>query len=322
MGRALMNTFREGANDMRYGFKSGVSDKHLSLPVRYKDLSGDDAPGTIEAIVSVFNNKDFAGEVVMPGAFKNSIAKKLPRFVWAHNWEKVLGHTLEAIEMLPGDPRLPIELASLGGLYVKAKFNLNTSNGKDGYEHLKEGDVDEFSIGYRIVKAHRVTEEGNNADVDPFDLLFGFGGKSTLYLDELDLIECSPVLAGMNDRTQLIGVKSEGPIVELVEQAAQTCGILLTQAKAYAESRTKEGRTFSTANYSKLEGFAGRLEEMSVELRGLLSSAAPKSAESESEPKKQDEPSLVMEVDTAKARAIVAKLALTRMELSKVLHDN
>jgi len=296
-------------------YKSALASKQLSLPVQFKDLSAEDAPGTVEAIVSVFNNRDFAGEVVLPGAFKNSLQRKLPRFVWAHNWEKVLGRIVEARELLPGDPNLPLALQSLGGLYVKGKFNLNTTDGKDAYEHLKEGDVDEFSIGYRIVKAHRVTEEGEEQDLDPFDLLFGFGGKSTLYLDELDLIERSPVLAGMNDRTQLIGVKAEGPIVDLVDQAAVALGVLLTQVKAYAETRTKEGRTFSSANYAKLEGFADRLEEMSGELRGLLSSAAPKSAESESRQNEEPtpEPSLVVEVGKDRKADIEAKLAQFRI---------
>ena len=303
-------------------FKSAVQNKQLSLPVQFKVLTEEDSLGSVEAIVSVFNNRDFAGEVVMPGAFKNSLQRKLPRFVWAHNWEKVIGRIVEAKELLPGDPQLPLELQGLGGLYVKGKFNLNTTDGKDAYEHLKEGDVDEFSIGYRIVKAHRVTEEGEAQDVDLFDLMFGFGGKSTLYLDELDLVECSPVLAGMNDRTALIGVKSEGPIVDLVDQAAEACGILLVQAKAYADSRTKEGRTFSTANYAKLEGFAERLQEMSDELRGLLSSAAPKSAEKPAEGEGTGEPSLVVEVDRQKVLQAVAKLTATRMAISKTLYGN
>lgn len=306
---------------MRKSGDTAQGKKYLSASVRYKDISADDAPGTIEAIVSVFNNRDLAGEVVLPGAFKNSLLKRLPRFVWAHNWEKIVGKTVEAIELLPGDTRLPIELAGFGGLYVKGKFNLNTTDGKDAYEHLKEGDVDEFSIGYKIIRAHRVTEEGENVDFDPFEFFFGFGKNSTLYLDELELIEWSPVLAGMNELTMPLGVKTEGPIVDLVEQAAVACGVLLGQAKAYGESRTKEGRTFSTANYTKLEGFAVRLDEMSVELRGLLKSATPKAADSESDPKTDkpaEEPSLIVEIDKAKAARIFADAQATLFNISRI----
>lgn len=302
---------------MRY--KSGnFADKHLSVPLQFKDLSDTDPPGTIEAIASVFNNKDFAGEVVMPGAFKNSLVKRLPRFAWAHNWERIVGKTVEAIELLPGDPRLPVDLMNLGGLYVKGKFNLNTTDGKDAYEHLLAGDVNEFSIGYKIIKAHRVTEEGNDAEVDMFDLLFGFGGKSTLFLDELDLLEWSPVLAGMNERTAVIGIKSDGPIVDLIDQAAQACGILLGQTRVYAESRTKEGRTFSGPNYAKLEGFADRLLEMSTELRDLLESAAPKSADKPAEEGKEGEPSLIVQIDKARAAKILGDTQATLASMNRL----
>lgn len=310
---------------MSFKKSATAADKqYLSVGVSYKDLSTDDAPGTIEAIVSVFNNKDAAGEVVMPGAFTNSLARKLPRFVWGHNWEQPVGKTLEAYELLPGDSRLPISLLSLGGLYVKGQFNLNTTRGKDAYEDLKFGSIDEFSIGYRVLRAHRVTEEGENVELDPFDLMFGFfSRKSTLYLDELDLIEWSPVLAGMNDRTQLIGVKTDAPIVDLIEQANAALTVLMQQVKAYAEARTKVGRTFSAANYAKLEGLADRLDEMGGELRDLLASAAPKSAD-ESEPKRgtgaadKEEPSLVTELP-GKGNILLAEFEETRFRLQKIL---
>jgi HK97 family phage prohead protease len=296
-------------------FKGLGQRDNRSLPfTAFKDLSAQDEPGTVEAIVSVFNNKDFAGEVVMPGAFANSLAKKLPRAAWTHNWEKLIGKTVSAFEMMPGDPRLPLELMNLGGLYVKGKLNLNTTDGKDAYEHLKAGDVDEFSIGYKIVNAHRVTQEGERVEATPFDFLFGGDPNSTLYLDELDLLEWSPVLAGMNDRTQLIGVKSNGPIVDLVGETESELFGLLAQVRAYAESRTKEGRTFSTANYAKLEGFAGRLEEMAVELRGLLGSAG-KSKEPPKEPD-ASEPGLVEEVQARKLRADFER---TRFNLTRIL---
>lgn len=299
--------------------------RDVSLPfVSFKDISSSDGKGTIEAIVSVFNNKDLSDEVVMPGAFTASLQKKLPRMVWGHNWELPVGKTLEAYELLSGDPRLPNDLRTLGGLYVKGQFNLNTTRGKDAYEDLKFGAIDEFSIGYKVVRAHRVTEEGQNVQVDIFEMLFGFGGPSTLYLDELDLVEWSPVLAGMNERTSLIGIKTDLPLVDLIEQANSGMNVVLATVKAYAESRTKEGRTFSAPNYAKLEGFAGRLEEMSVELRDLLSSAAPKPKASESEPKAADdegsaeaEPNLLVEV--GKGRSLLAEFEKTRFDLQRIL---
>lgn len=288
-----------------------------SLPfVSFKDLSSEDSPGSIEAIVSVFNNVDFAKEVVLPGAFTNSLAKKLPRMAWSHNWEKLIGKTVEAYELQPGDTRLPAEVLHLGGLYVKGQINLNTTDGKDAYEHLRAGDVDEFSIGYKIVRAHRVTEEGDSVEADPFDMLFGFGGKSILYLDELDLIEWSPVLAGMNPATQLIGVKNNGPIVDLIGDTEATLLGTIAQVRAFAESRTKEGRTFSAANYAKLEGFAGRLEDMAVELRGLLGSAGKSQEQQPKQEPDNSEPELVVDVSAAKLRA---EFERTRYNIQRIL---
>jgi HK97 family phage prohead protease len=300
-----------------------LNKSYRSAPfVNFKDISSQDTPGTIEAIVSVFNYKDFADEVVMPGAFKNSLVKKLPRMVWGHDWLTPVGKTLEAVEMMVGDPRLPQDLQGYGGLYVKGQFNLNTTRGKDAYEDLKFGSVDEFSIGYKIVNAHRVTEEGADAEVDPFDFLFGFS-RGTLYLDELDLIEWSPVLAGMNDRTVALGIKQDGPIVDLVEQASRATNILFAKVAEYAGTRQKEGRTFSSANYGKLQGFAGRLEEMANELRGLLDSSTPKSAVSESESGTGDsvEPSLVQVINSpAKAAKVIADLQEARLRFNRILH--
>lgn len=308
------------------GIKSAVAEAvhKAALPfVSFKDISSADAPGTIEAIVSVFNNKDFAGEVVMPGAFTTSLAKKLPRMVWGHDWLSPVGKTLEAYELMPGDARLPVSLMSLGGLYVKGQFNLNTQRGKDAYEDMKFGSVDEFSIGYKVVKAHRVTEEGQNQEVDLIELLFGFGSRSTLYLDELDLIEWSPVLAGMNERTELIGIKTDAPIVDILDQAEIALKVVMRQVGAYAQSRTKEGRTFSSANYAKLEGFAGRLDEMAIELRGLLASAAPKKADtSESQGEAGDTETtsdLDGLVEPIGKDNLLAEFEKTRFELQKIL---
>lgn len=303
-----------------------------SLPLtRFKELTEGDPEGTIEAIVSVFNNVDSMGEVVMPGAFQKSLAKKLPRFVWSHNWELPIGKVVQAMELLPGDPRLPPDLMSLGGLYVKAKFNLETTRGRDAYADLKFGAIDEFSIGYRVLRAHRVTEEGEEEDdTDGFGF-FRFGGKSTRYLDELDLLECSPVLAGANNRTALIGVKADqASIAVLVDAAEEALREALIGAKVLSERRQKEGRTFSAPNYAKLEGLANRLEEMSAELRSLLESSKPKSGESDNDkddpkPDEETEPSLIQEVDRSKGLKAAAEYELTRMRLLQLnipVHTN
>jgi hypothetical protein len=84
-----------------------------------KELDG--AKGIVEAYCSVFNNVDFAGEIVRPGFFTETLQeaattqKALPPILWSHSaWEQPLGITLEAEEVLPYDSRLPASITSLG----------------------------------------------------------------------------------------------------------------------------------------------------------------------------------------------------------------
>lgn len=133
--------------------------------------------GIIEAYVSVFGNIDSYGDIILRGAFLESLSKKLPKGVWSHNWEMPIAKTLEARE----DEK---------GLYIKGQFNLETQRGKEAYSDIKFGNFDEFSIGLRVLDweydeaGHRVIK------------------KARVY-------EWSPVLAGANPDTELISVKGD-----------------------------------------------------------------------------------------------------------------
>lgn len=172
-----------------------------SYPIHLK--TADDA-GVIEAIVSVFNNVDAGKEIVREGFFSKSIARKLPKGVWAHDWKQPIAKTLEAKELPPGDPMLPPSLMTLGGTYIKGQFNLDTQRGREAYSDIKFGIIDEFSIGYSVVK------DGKDATTGARELIEG------------DWKEWSPVLVGMNDQTRLISVKSEDGKGLLAEEMAQT----------------------------------------------------------------------------------------------------
>jgi len=177
--------------------------------------------GTITALVSCFNNRDRAGEVVKPGAFKASLEKKMPKGVWAHQWDKPIAKTLEAYET--GE-----------GLVVKAKFNLDTQVGREAYSNIKEGIIDEFSIGYRVVK--------DSVDKE----------KGARNLDELELFEWSPVLTGMNEATRLLSVKHAAASKESDMPSVDT-----------ADEATKANRPNFGGNP------AGSLAEVKVDRRGL-----------------------------------------------------
>lgn len=157
----------------------------------------DPVKGIAEMIVSVFNVVDSGNDVVMPGFFAESIARRRTpdgrpkvKGVWAHDWSIPVAKTLDARELMPGDPRLPDHLRDLGGLWVKAQFNLETQRGREAFSDLQFGTIDEFSFGYEV------TEYSYDEDSGIRKLLKG------------EWYEWSPVLVGMNEHTVLLNTKA------------------------------------------------------------------------------------------------------------------
>jgi HK97 family phage prohead protease len=227
----------------------------------------EDEPGTLRAVVAVFNNVDAGNDRILPGFFAKSLARKLPKGVWGHDWETPIARTLEARELHPGDPDLPPGLSGLGGLYIKAAFNLDTQRGREAYSDIKFGIIDEFSIGYRVIES----------EVD----------KKTKVRDliEGDVFEWSPVLVGMNSRTQLISVKSHEAKADPVPgkafsarsaEVVQAVGEFVERVEGRAHARFKVGRVLSQANFDSIASVADTLEKTSARLRGILETAKSK----------------------------------------------
>jgi len=202
------------------------------------ELTHDDATGVIEAFVSVFNNVDAGKEIVRQGFFQKSIERKLPKGVWAHDWKQPIAKTLEAKEVPPGDPSLPDNLKTLGGTYIKGQFNMDTQRGREAYSDIKFGIIDEFSIGYSVVR------ESKDEDTGARELLEG------------DWKEWSPVLVGMNDQTQLVSIKSEDAGTESSESFDSAVAELEKFAQKMQrnhDNRVKEGRVLSGSNRAKVQ---------------------------------------------------------------------
>jgi len=165
-----------------------------SFPVTLLPTPADAPPGQIEAIVAVRNNVDRGRERIKSGFFAESLARKLPKGCWGHDWLQPIAKTEAAEEWLPGDPRLPEALRHLGGYYIRAVFNLDTQRGREAHSDVKFGIVDEFSIGYDP------TETDYSKTEDVLDLIKG------------EWFEWSPVLVGMNPATALVSIKGATPV--------------------------------------------------------------------------------------------------------------
>lgn len=225
-------------------------------------LKTDDEIGQIEAIVSVFGNVDSGNEIVRPGFFKASIARKLPKGVWAHDWRQPIAKTLEAREILAGDPELPAHLKDLGGTYIKGQFNLETQRGREAYSDIKFGIVDEFSIGYQVTK-------------DTMDQKTGIRE-----LLEGDWAEWSPVLKGMNDQTTLISIKdAESESFDTFDKAVSAIEKQTQKMRGNHDNRTKEGRVLSSSNRQKVITCKDSLTALIADLEDLLMLSEPKPKE-------------------------------------------
>lgn len=149
----------------------------LSVPLKIKRLSSRE----FEGHGSVFGNEDLGGDVVMPGAFKRSLAEHkangtLPLMFWMHDPSRVPGKWLDMQE----DDR---------GLYVKGQL-ADTPLGNEIHELLKMEAVRGLSIGYATVDSE-------------------WKDDGTRLLNDLDLWEVSAVSLPMNPLAQVTHAKSQ-----------------------------------------------------------------------------------------------------------------
>ena len=80
-----------------------------------------DAEGIVEAVVSVTNIVDNVKDVIVPGAYEDTLQKRVPKGVWSHDTTVPVARTVKAEELSPGDDRLPEHLRAqdAGGAYIK-----------------------------------------------------------------------------------------------------------------------------------------------------------------------------------------------------------
>lgn len=131
--------------------------RHLK---RLAELIKSPSEGVVEHIISVFGNQDDGGDVVYPGAFKKTLQENGPkgadriRASWQHDIWEPIGKPLEMEEVGRGDltgkilDRAP---GATGGLRVVTQISM-TQRGRDAYTLLKDGVLNEWSIGYWPVK--------------------------------------------------------------------------------------------------------------------------------------------------------------------------
>jgi uncharacterized protein len=140
------------------------------------------APGTgvFEGYASLFGKRDQQGDVVLTGAFAQSLQQKGPdniRMLFQHNPAEPVGNWIDLVEK----PR---------GLWVRGRLNLKVQRGRELLALLETGGLDGLSIGFKTVRARNDRVSG------------------TRQLLSIDLWEISLVTFPMLDGARVSTVKS------------------------------------------------------------------------------------------------------------------
>lgn len=137
--------------------------------------------GTVTVRVSAYGVVDSYNDIVEKGAFDDAIAQfnlnhRYPKFIADHDWDKLLGPTLDLWEQNDG-------------LYAKGKFTLDVQRSREAYALVKDGAMTDASFGYVVEESY----------VD---------NKGTRHITKCRLYEWSLVLIGANPDAGVVEVKS------------------------------------------------------------------------------------------------------------------
>lgn len=163
---------------------AGMGIKSENATREYKSVSfelesADEKTGEFSGYASVFGNVDDGGDIVDKGAFSKTIVEDFARI-------KILSQH-DQCELPIGKP---IELREDDkGLYIRGKIS-NTQKGRDIQTLLKDGVLNELSIGYNAID-YEIDEENH-----------------VRHLKQIRLWEVSIVTWAMNDQATIDDVKS------------------------------------------------------------------------------------------------------------------
>lgn len=180
---------------------------HAPLHIKAVEKSGE-----FSGYGSVFGVVDSYGDVVMPGAFNDSLADwaskgRMPALLWQHDTHEPIGVYTKMQE-------------DAEGLHVEGRLLIDDDPlAKRAHAHLKAGSISGMSIGYSIAA------EGARFQGD------------ILLLEKINLWEVSLVTFPANDEARVQQVKNalghgQIPNIREVERFLRDAGFSARQAKA------------------------------------------------------------------------------------------
>ncbi|WP_327300387.1 HK97 family phage prohead protease [Streptomyces goshikiensis] len=272
-------------------------------PARVKAAGESDGLGVGEftALVSVFGNEDSVGDVVMPGAFADDLARwkqsgdPIP-VIWSHDWGDPfshIGHVTDARE-------------SAGGLLVTGQLDLDNPKAQQVFRLLKGRRVTQMSFAYDI-------EDGGWGERD---------GREVYELRKLRIHEVGPCLVGANQETELLAAKAHGLVrgtkagrvlsqanYDSLSKAHAAIGEVLAAATPEKSKAEEPGQQESPAP----DGSQPSEQPETRPAQELKAEPTPSSTEEESTPGPRE----ASAEDAAKVGAAASRL-LTRLDLDLI----
>ncbi|MCA6484050.1 MAG: HK97 family phage prohead protease, partial [Chitinophagaceae bacterium] len=163
------------------------------LPTEVKEIERDGVRyGRIAGYASTFGNVDRVGDVVVQGAFKDSITSfkqdnRPVRMLYQHDGCELIGG------FIPG-----LMFEDSQGLFVEGEINLAVQRGAEAYALAKQGVLTDMSIGY---------------SVEDFELKDG-----VRYLTAIRLWEISLVSEPANPKAKITAVKTVDELRESIKK--------------------------------------------------------------------------------------------------------
>lgn len=148
--------------------------------------------GTFAGYAALFGKADLGRDVVLPGAFRASLARRGAagiRMLFQHDPREPIGTWLDIRE--DGE-----------GLYVRGRLTTGVARARDVLSLMRAGALDGLSIGYRTVRGRTDAKTGHRS------------------LIEVDLWEISVVTFPMQPEARVAQVKTAGMLAGAIRRAA------------------------------------------------------------------------------------------------------
>jgi len=216
------------------------SDDRLDVPfelfgLEEKRQSDGSMVGAFSGLASVFGNTDLVGDVVAPGAFKDSIRDPAKiKMLWQHDSGQPIGVWKALAE-------------TDKGLHAEGHLLLGVQRGEEAHLLLKAGALDGLSIGFRIPKG--------GAD---FDKETGVRTLRRVNLWEVSLVTFPANPKARVSRVKMINDVGELPTPREMEGMLRDVGFSRRQSRA-----------FMAKGFSGLDPEAAAAEELAERIRAL-----------------------------------------------------